>query len=74
MSFRTPNLKLDKSYSSVSIIFPRTSDYGNEIEFVACPADCSNFSPIMFHNHEQAEEFLLYPENVQLLKDYFQIS
>lgn len=28
---------------------------------------------IAFHTKEQAEEFLSYPENVQLLKDYFMI-
>ena len=28
---------------------------------------------ILFHTKEQAEEFLSYPENVQLLKDYFMI-
>lgn len=30
-------------------------------------------SVIAFHTKEQAEEFLKYPENVQLLKDYFMI-
>lgn len=30
-------------------------------------------SHIAFHTKEQAEEFLSYPENVQLLKDYFMI-
>lgn len=30
-------------------------------------------SLIAFHTKEQAEEFLSYPENVQLLKDYFMI-
>lgn len=30
-------------------------------------------SHIAFHTKEQAEEFLKYPENVQLLKDYFMI-
>lgn len=30
-------------------------------------------SLIAFHTKEQAEEFLIYPENVQLLKDYFMI-
>lgn len=30
-------------------------------------------SLIVFHNIEQAEEFLSYPENIQLLKDYFMI-
>lgn len=29
------------------------------------------FTPFKFHTKEQAEEFLLYPENIQLLKDYF---
>ena len=28
---------------------------------------------IAFHTKEQAEEFLKYPENIQLLKDYFMI-
>ena len=28
---------------------------------------------IVFHTREQAEEFLSYPENIQLLKDYFMI-
>lgn len=28
----------------------------------------------MFHTREQAEEFIKYPENVQLLKDYFMIN
>lgn len=30
-------------------------------------------TPIAFHTSEQAEEFLSYPENVQLLKDYFMV-
>lgn len=29
---------------------------------------------IAFHTKEQAEEFLSYPENIQLLKDYFMIN
>ena len=29
---------------------------------------------IVFHTKEQAEEFLSYPENIQLLKDYFMID
>ena len=32
------------------------------------------FNYIAFHTKEQAEEFLKYPENVQLLKDYFMIQ
>lgn len=31
------------------------------------------YSLVAFHTEEQAEEFLKYPENVQLLKDYFMI-
>lgn len=31
-------------------------------------------SHIAFHTKKQAEEFLKYPENVQLLKDYFMIN
>lgn len=36
---------------------------------------CSSLwrSHIMFHTKEQAEEFLKYSENIQLLKDYFMI-
>lgn len=33
----------------------------------------SEKSHIAFHTREQAEEFLSYPENIQLLKDYFMI-
>ena len=32
------------------------------------------FSHIAFHTHQQAEEFLSYPENVELLKDYFMLK
>lgn len=31
-------------------------------------------SIIAFHTYDQAEEFLSYPENVQLLRDYFMIT
>lgn len=30
-----------------------------------------HFTHVAFHTKEQAEEFLKYPENIQLLKDYF---
>ena len=30
-----------------------------------------HFTHVAFHTKEQAEEFLKYPENVQLLKNYF---
>lgn len=33
----------------------------------------SDMNHIMFHTKEQAEEFLSYPENVQLLKEYYMI-
>lgn len=33
----------------------------------------TNHNPLRFHTKEQAKEFLEYPENVQLLKDYFMI-
>lgn len=32
------------------------------------------FTPFAFHTREQAEEFLKYPENIQLFKDYFMIN
>lgn len=34
---------------------------------------CYNKHHVAFHTPKQAEEFLKYPENVQLLKDYFMI-
>lgn len=41
-------------------------------EFKACPNSRSRHL-ISFHTRAQAEEFLKYPENIQLLKDYFMI-
>lgn len=35
--------------------------------------NCTTICPIMFHTYKQAEEFLSYPENIQLLKDYYMI-
>lgn len=32
------------------------------------------YSLVAFHTEEQAKEFLSYPENIQLLKDYFQVN
>ena len=32
-----------------------------------------HFTHVAFHTKEQAEEFLSYPENIQLLKDYFML-
>lgn len=44
-------------------------------EFKIIPVNNTNLSPyVVFHEIEQAEEFLKYPENVQLLKDYFMIN
>lgn len=31
-------------------------------------------TPIAFHTKKQAEDFISYPENIQLLKDYFIIN
>lgn len=36
-----------------------------------CVRKFNNRTPIAFHTEEQAEKFLSYPENIQLLKDYF---
>ena len=40
-------------------------------EFIT--ASCETIYPIMFHTYKQAEEFLSYPENIQLLKDYYMV-
>lgn len=60
-----------------------TNDYfKNYVTFsIMCNSDgsfkvyacASKSAHIHFHTKEQAEEFLSYPENVQLLKDYFMI-
>lgn len=38
-----------------------------------CVRKQTHRTPIAFHTKEQAEEFLSYPENIQLLKDYFML-
>lgn len=38
-----------------------------------CVRKQTHRTPIAFHTSEQAEEFLSYPENIQLLKDYFML-
>lgn len=43
----------------------------SELNFLIYSTICIHH--IAFHTKEQAEEFLKYPENVQLLKDYFMI-
>lgn len=55
--------------------------YSNDKIYIICPfeksfdimelADESCFSHIAFHERSQAEEFMSYYDNVQLLKDYF---
>lgn len=49
--------------------FHYTTHYFDIITTTYYPDKCH----IAFHTMEQAEEFLKYPENVQLLKDYFMI-
>lgn len=46
--------------------------YDGEIMIDYCVSPIA-YTPIVFHTKEQAKEFLKYPENVQLLKDYFMI-
>lgn len=46
----------------------------NDFIFGASPLDGECFkNNIAFHTIEQANEFISYPENIQLLKDYFMI-
>lgn len=54
------------------IITLNISNYRHQFTIVkyAAPA---HFNHIAFHTKEQAEEFLSYPENIQLLKDYFML-
>lgn len=47
----------------------------NDFIFGATPLDGECFkNNIAFHTIEQANEFISYPENIQLLKDYFMIN
>lgn len=48
-------------------------EYNNESKIFRVMEFSYSKSHIAFHTKEQAEEFLKYPENVQLLKDYFMI-
>lgn len=48
--------------------------YKYNIEFNFIITFYNYISHIAFHTKEQAEEFLKYPENIQLLKDYFMIN
>lgn len=60
-------------WKSVSITKWRIGfNYNGEIMIDYCILPIA-YTPIAFHTKEQAEEFLKYPENVQLLKDYFMI-
>lgn len=62
--------KIVNNYKSLYII---TLHYNNKIKYVRV-TDVDSYSQIAFHTKEQAEEFLKYPENIQLLKDYFMIN
>lgn len=44
----------------------------NDDGFIVCNKALS-INHVSFNTKEQAEEFLKYPENVELLKDYFMI-
>lgn len=48
-------------------------EYNNESKIFKVMEFSYSRSHIAFHTKEQAEEFLKYPENIQLLKDYFMI-
>lgn len=50
-------------------ISPAYDDLGKY--YVECTRISAEYRHIAFHTREQAEEFLKYPENIQLLKDYF---
>lgn len=57
-----------------------TNEEWEKAYIISCTADkiftihaTNCIHTIAFHTKEQAEEFLKYPENVQLLKDYFMI-
>lgn len=47
--------------------------YQNKPSTFAAYGGTTTHHPIRFHTKEQAEEFISYPENVQLLKDYFML-
>lgn len=48
-------------------------EYNNENKIFRVMEFSYSKSHTAFHTKEQAEEFLKYPENIQLLKDYFMI-
>lgn len=48
-------------------------DKGNDMWEIVYSVNYERKCHIAFHTNKQAEEFLSYPENVQLLRDYFQI-
>ena len=48
-------------------------EYNNESKIFSVMGFSYSKSHIAFHTQEQAEEFLKYYENIQLLKDYFMI-
>lgn len=56
----------DREITKYFISFDNDGDFGIEKTILS-----EEFSHIAFHTGKQAKEFLKYPENVQLLKDYF---
>lgn len=63
------NNKLKKWY-----LVPNSPDDENNLFLIVHGVGYYKKRNIAFHTYEQAEEFLSYPENVQLLRDYFQVN
>ena len=64
------NLKLKRKYT----IVPFVNNQGIFEGFKVLGALYLDSKHVSFHTEEQAKEFLSRPENVQLLRDYFQIN
>lgn len=65
------NTDIQKWYFVPNTIY--SPDEGNNMWEVVYTQMYLNKRIFAFHTKEQAEEFLSYPENIQLLKDYFMI-
>lgn len=65
------NTDIQKWYFIPNSIY--SPDEGNNMWEVVYTQMYLNKRIFAFHTKEQAEEFLSYPENIQLLKDYFMI-
>ena len=66
------NSKIKKWYFVLNKQY--SPDDGNEMYDIVYSEDYYAKRLFAFHTNQQAEEFLKYPENVQLLKDYFMIN